>query len=66
MIAQEIHHEKQSNRYSRDPVPETPKEAQLCWISEGQFGITRDMEDDKVVHICHYSSKFLEFGMQSQ
>ena len=41
-IAPEIQlQKKQSNRYYRDPVPERPKEAQLCWICEGQFGTNR-------------------------
>ena len=61
-IAQEIHEKKQNNRYFRDTVPERPQEAQLCWICEGQFGINRDPEDDKVVDHCHYSGKFLGFA----
>ena len=61
-IAHEFHQKKQSNRYYRDPVPERPKEAQLCWICEGQFGIDRDIEDDKVIDHCHYSGKFLGFA----
>ena len=61
-IAQEIHQKKQRNRYFRDTVPERPQEAQLCWICEGQFGINRDPEDDKVVDHCHYSGKFLGFA----
>ena len=61
-IAQEMYQKKQSNRYFRDSVPERPQEAQLCWICEGQFGIVRDIEDDKVIDHCHYSGKFLEFA----
>ena len=61
-IANEIHQKKQSNRYFRDPVPERPQEAQLCWICDGQFGINREIEDDKVVDHCHYSGKFLGFA----
>ena len=61
-ISHEFHQKKQSNRYYRDPVPERPKEAQLCWICEGQFGINRDIEDDKVIDHCHYSGKCLEFA----
>ena len=61
-IAHEIHQKKQSNRYFRDPVPERPQEAQLCWICAGQFGINREIEDDKVVDHCHYSGKFLGFA----
>ena len=61
-IAQEIHEKKQNNRYFRDTVPERPQAAQLCWICEGQFGIDRDLEDDKVVDHCHYSGKFLGFA----
>ena len=58
-IAQEMYQKKQSNRYFRDSVPERPQEAQLCWICEGQFGIVRDIDDDKVTDHCHYSGKFL-------
>ena len=64
-IAHEMHQKKQSNRYYRDPVPpvpERPKEAQLCWICEGQIGINRDIEDDKIVDSCHYSGKFSGFA----
>ena len=61
-IAQEIHEKKQNNPYFRDPVPERPQEAQLCWICEGQLGIDRDLEEDKVVNHCHYSGKFLGFA----
>ena len=38
------------------------KQAQLCWICEGQFGIDRDGEDDMVIDHCHYSRKFLGFA----
>ena len=61
-IARKIHQKKQRNRYFRDTVPERPKEAQFCWICEGQFGITRDVEDDKVIDHCHYSWKLLGFA----
>ena len=60
--AQEIHEKKQINQYFRDTVPERPQEAQLCWICEGQFGINRDLEDDKVIDHCHYLGKFLGFA----
>ena len=53
---------KQSNRYFRDPVPERSKEAQHCWICDGQFGTNRDFEDDKVVDHCHNSGMFLGFA----
>ena len=28
----------------------------------GQFGLNRDIEDDKVIDHCHYSGKFLNFA----
>ena len=61
-IAQEIHQQKQNNRYFCDPVPVGSPEALLYWICEGQFGINRDRYDDKVVDHCHYSGKFLGFA----
>ena len=42
-IAQEFNQKKQRNRYFRDTVPEKLKDAHLCWICEGQFGIVRDL-----------------------
>ena len=51
-IAQEMYQKKQSNWYFRDSVPERPQEAEFCWICEGQFGIVRDIEDDKVIDHC--------------
>ena len=61
-IAQRIHQKKQRNRYFRDTVHGRPKEAQLRWICEGQFGIVRDLEDDKLIDHCHYNGKLLGFA----
>ena len=61
-IAQENHQKKQRNRYFRDALGERPEEAQFCCICEGQFGIVRDVEDDKIIDHCHYSGKFLGFA----
>ena len=60
-IAHEMNTRKQNQRYFSDALPERPQEAQFCWICEGQFGLNRDIEDDKVIDHCHYSGKFLGF-----
>ena len=61
-IAHEMNTRKQNHRYFSDALPERPQEAQFCWICEGQFGLNRDIEDDKVIDLCHYSGKFLGFA----
>ena len=61
-IAHEMNTRKQNHRYFSDALPERPQEAQFCWICEGQFGLNRDIEDDKVIDHCHYSGKFLGFA----
>ena len=61
-IAKEIHQKIQRNRYFRDTVPVRPKETEICWICESQFGKVRELEDDKVISHCHYSGKFLGFA----
>ena len=57
-IAQEMNTRKQNHRYFSDALPERPQEAQFCWICEGQFGLNRGIEDDKVIDHCHYSGSF--------
>ena len=50
---------KQSKRYCRDIVPGKSLEPQFRWICEDHFGLSRDVEDDKVVDHCQYSGQFL-------